>query len=101
MSVVEIGLVNLPTEKYKRNVVRGKLDLVGKFIILKMKETFTWKYFFYSLKVSFGGSASLFLGCSLLSFVEVIYYFFIRPYGLPAEDTDNTENKSESTGGKT
>lgn len=30
MSVVEIGLINLPTEKYKRNVVRGKLDLVGK-----------------------------------------------------------------------
>ncbi|XP_037031361.1 sodium channel protein Nach [Bradysia coprophila] len=77
MSLVEIGLINLPTEKYKRNVVRGKLDLV----------------------VSFGGSASLFLGCSLLSFVEVVYYFFIRPYGLPADDIDNnTENKSESTG---
>ncbi|KAJ6650047.1 hypothetical protein Bhyg_05290 [Pseudolycoriella hygida] len=70
MSVVEIGLINLPTEKYKRNVVRGKLDLV----------------------VSFGGSASLFLGCSLLSFVEVIYYFFIRPYGIPAEGNVNDQN---------
>lgn len=35
MSVVEIGLINLPTEKYKRNVVRGKLDLVGKLVWLK------------------------------------------------------------------
>lgn len=32
LSVVEIGLIDLPTERYKRNVVRGKLDLVGEFI---------------------------------------------------------------------
>jgi acid-sensing ion channel, other len=28
-SVIEVTLANLPTERYKRNVVRGKLDLVG------------------------------------------------------------------------
>jgi hypothetical protein len=28
---VEIGLAMLPTERYKRNVVRGALDLVGKY----------------------------------------------------------------------
>jgi len=28
-SMIEVALVNLPTERYKRNVVRGKLDLVG------------------------------------------------------------------------
>lgn len=29
-STVEISLAALPSERYKRNVVRGKLDLVGK-----------------------------------------------------------------------
>lgn len=28
-SIIELALANLPTERYKRNVVRGKLDLVG------------------------------------------------------------------------
>ncbi|KAL3270747.1 hypothetical protein HHI36_021272 [Cryptolaemus montrouzieri] len=57
--VVEITLERLPSERYKRNVVRGKLDLV----------------------VSTGGIAALFLGASILSFVEIIYYFFVRPVG--------------------
>lgn len=29
-STIEIQLSALPTERYKRNVVRGRLDLVGK-----------------------------------------------------------------------
>lgn len=33
VSKVEIALVELPTERYKRNVVRGKLDLVGKIYL--------------------------------------------------------------------
>lgn len=33
-SIVEIALANLPSERYKRNVVRGKLDLVGKQIFV-------------------------------------------------------------------
>jgi hypothetical protein len=28
-SIIDVSLANLPTERYKRNVVRGKLDLVG------------------------------------------------------------------------
>ncbi|KAI8125736.1 hypothetical protein FF38_07993 [Lucilia cuprina] len=59
VSKVEIALVELPTERYKRNVVRGKLDLV----------------------VSIGGTTGLFVGASLLSFVEIFYYITIRPYG--------------------
>lgn len=35
-SVVEVSLANLPTERYKRNVVRGKLDLVGKSQTFKL-----------------------------------------------------------------
>lgn len=30
MSLVTLRLDSLPTERYKRNVIRGKLDLVGK-----------------------------------------------------------------------
>lgn len=30
-AVVELILARLPTERFKRNVVRGKLDLVGKY----------------------------------------------------------------------
>nr|XP_029729201.1 sodium channel protein Nach-like [Aedes albopictus] len=58
-STIEIELAALPTERYKRNVVRGRLDLV----------------------VSVGGTTGLFVGASLLSFVEIVYYFTIRPYG--------------------
>lgn len=28
-ATIEIGLAKLPSERYKRNVVRGALDLVG------------------------------------------------------------------------
>lgn len=40
LSVITIGLASLPTERYKRNVIRGTLDLV----------------------VSIGGTAGLCLG---------------------------------------
>ncbi|XP_049825098.1 sodium channel protein Nach [Aethina tumida] len=58
-AIVELSLERLPTERFKRNVVRGKLDLV----------------------VSMGGATALFLGASLLSFVEIIYYTSVRPLG--------------------
>lgn len=35
----------------------------------------------YKFLVSMGGSTGLFVGASLLSFIEIIYYFIIRPYG--------------------
>ncbi|XP_025199371.1 sodium channel protein Nach-like [Melanaphis sacchari] len=46
----------LPAERLKRNVVRGRLDVL----------------------VSLGGSVALFVGASILSFLEIIYYFIIR-----------------------
>ncbi|XP_055858500.1 sodium channel protein Nach isoform X3 [Episyrphus balteatus] len=58
ISKVQISLMELPTERYKRIVVRGKLDLV----------------------VSMGGTTGLFVGASLLSFVEIFYYFTVRAY---------------------
>lgn len=100
LSKVEIGLIDLPTERYKRNTVRGKLDLVGKCFGLRSFHslsviiyiTYTLCLFFISLStdlillsisfdvVSMGGTTGLFVGASILSFVEIIYYFTIRPY---------------------
>ncbi|XP_072948821.1 sodium channel protein Nach [Epargyreus clarus] len=56
---VEIVLAYLPTERFKRKVVRSNLDLV----------------------VSIGSTAGLFVGASLLSFVELIFFFTIRFIG--------------------
>ncbi|XP_041979463.1 sodium channel protein Nach [Aricia agestis] len=53
---VEVMLPYLPTERFKRNVVRSRLDLV----------------------VSVGSTAGLFVGASLLSFVELIFFFTVR-----------------------
>ncbi|CAH1638183.1 unnamed protein product [Spodoptera littoralis] len=55
---VQIELAVLPSERYRRNVVRGVLDLV----------------------VSTGGTGGLFLGASILSFVELFYILLIRPF---------------------
>lgn len=76
--MVEIGMSSLPTERYKRNVVRGTLDLVGMPLtsLTQRKRSIVCLFV-----VSMGGAAGLFIGASLLSFVEIIYYFTIRPYG--------------------
>ncbi|XP_059048510.1 sodium channel protein Nach-like [Achroia grisella] len=55
-SEVEISLARLPAERFKRNVVRSRLDLV----------------------VSVGGTTGLFVGASLISFIELIFYFAVR-----------------------
>lgn len=33
------------------------------------------------MPVSMGGTTGLFVGASLLSFIELIYYLLVRPYG--------------------
>lgn len=53
---VNIEYLTWPIIKYKREVLFGWVDLL----------------------VSFGGIAGLFLGFSLLSGVEIIYYFTLR-----------------------
>ncbi|XP_066902904.1 sodium channel protein Nach [Halyomorpha halys] len=53
---VSVIMDTLPSQRFKRNVVRTRLDLV----------------------VSMGGTAGLFLGASLLSVVELLVYIFFR-----------------------
>ncbi|XP_028130109.2 sodium channel protein Nach-like [Diabrotica virgifera virgifera] len=57
-SKLENKFVSWPMVRYKREVLFGWVDLL----------------------VSFGGIAGLFLGFSLLSAVEILYYFSIRVY---------------------
>ncbi|KAK9499911.1 hypothetical protein O3M35_002850 [Rhynocoris fuscipes] len=76
-SLVSIIMDSLPTQRFKRNVVRTRLDLV----------------------VSIGGTLGLFLGASLLSSAELIYYFFIRKK-LPSSETSSS-SKSDVINVKT
>ncbi|PSN52920.1 hypothetical protein C0J52_03023 [Blattella germanica] len=80
-SLVQLKLHRLPTEKFSRTVVRSKLDLAGKSIIA-MQLTIL---FLASLTkpekcfpVSMGSAAGLFVGASLLSFVEILCCLTLR-----------------------
>lgn len=39
-----------------------------------------------------GGTTGLFVGASLLSFIEIMYYFIVRPYGTMYSDQDDDDN---------
>lgn len=58
MASVTINIINIPNNRYMRNVVFTSLDLV----------------------VSIGGIAGLFFGASVLSIVEIIYIIFLRRF---------------------
>ncbi|PSN38910.1 hypothetical protein C0J52_16366, partial [Blattella germanica] len=64
---LEIGFVSWPMVRYKREVLFGWVDLL----------------------VSFGGIAGLFLGFSLLSGIEVIYYFTMRAICMVYRDKED------------
>ncbi|XP_017776900.1 PREDICTED: pickpocket protein 28-like [Nicrophorus vespilloides] len=74
-SEISIRLQSLPTFRFKRNVVRTTMDLVGE---LAQRELLTC--IFTPSLVSIGGTAGLFIGASLLSIVEMIYLLLIRKY---------------------
>ncbi|PNF15837.1 hypothetical protein B7P43_G09894 [Cryptotermes secundus] len=56
-TAVEIQLIQLPSVRFKRNIVRDTVDMA----------------------VNLGGTAGLLVGGSILSLGEILYYFFIRP----------------------
>ncbi|XP_021933418.1 sodium channel protein Nach-like isoform X2 [Zootermopsis nevadensis] len=56
-TTIEVQMVQLPTVRFKRNIVRNKVDMV----------------------VNMGGTAGLLVGGSILSVVEILYYFLVRP----------------------
>ncbi|XP_049942650.1 sodium channel protein Nach-like [Schistocerca serialis cubense] len=72
VSEISLKMHSLPVERFKRNVVRTKLDLV----------------------VSIGGTAGFFLGASLLSVVEFVMYFFVRSIYHCVNINDSNANKN-------
>lgn len=53
---IDVRLDSLPMQRYRRQVVREKIDIV----------------------VAIGGILGLFMGASILSLVEFVYFFLIR-----------------------
>lgn len=53
-------------------------------VIKDRMESFLSEHF----TVSVGGSGGLFVGASLLTFIELLYYFTLRPCGGGDEDDD-------------
>ncbi|XP_065203446.1 sodium channel protein Nach-like [Planococcus citri] len=66
---LELSFVSWPMIRYKRDVLFGWVDLF----------------------VAFGGIAGLFLGFSLLSAVETIYYFTLRAFCMVYREKDELE----------
>uniref|UniRef100_A0A182QA18 Uncharacterized protein n=1 Tax=Anopheles farauti TaxID=69004 RepID=A0A182QA18_9DIPT len=66
---VTIEYLTWPIIRYKREVLFGWVDLL----------------------VSFGGIAGLFLGFSLLSFVEIVYFFTMRAFCMLYKNRDELE----------
>ncbi|XP_026282495.2 sodium channel protein Nach-like [Frankliniella occidentalis] len=71
---VRLMLDSLPTTRFRRNVVRTRLDLV----------------------VSMGGTAGLFLGASLLTLVELVYYACRTPSFKLLESQQGRQSSSQS-----
>ncbi|CAK1553645.1 unnamed protein product [Leptosia nina] len=76
---LETEFVSWPMVRYKREVLFGWVDLL----------------------VSFGGIAGLFLGFSLLSGVEIIYYFTLRACCAIVRDRDMLRKEREQRRAKT
>ena len=70
---MEVGFLSWPLTRYKREVLFGRVDLL----------------------VSIGTIAGLFLGFSLLSGLEIIYYFTLRAWCMLHTERNSLEELSE------
>lgn len=77
-SNLQWGISEYPKMQLKRDLIFGITDLLGKrllnFIIVSIKI----EHFLIIFAVYVGGMAGFFLGCSLLSFTELVYYLTWR-----------------------
>lgn len=92
---METEFVSWPMVRYKREVLFGWVDLLG----TKKKNNCGENSVKFCFAVSFGGIAGLFLGFSLLSGVEVLYYFTMRACCMVYKETNELRrmNKEERT----
>lgn len=72
---VSIRIMALPSQRFFRQAVREKIDIVGELVKLIK---FVLKSFLFL--VSIGGISSLFLGASILSFFELFYFLIFRTF---------------------
>lgn len=76
--ITRIYMHSLPTQRYRRQAIRNNLDIIGNF-------DYFWFDLFdmlfemnFNFSVSIGGIMGLFMGVSILSGAEFIYYFTVR-----------------------
>ncbi|XP_054745844.1 pickpocket protein 19 [Anastrepha obliqua] len=74
---IAISLSSRPTERYHRQALRTRLDIV----------------------VTIGGTLGLFLGASILSLIEFIYFFTLRLYNNIRMSRSSGRNGEEVRGG--
>lgn len=75
---VTISLQEMPTQRFFRQAVREKVDIVGELLMELLIFLKKIKLLFFS--VSVGGILGLFMGASILSLVEFLYFFTIRAF---------------------
>lgn len=81
--ITKIMLQSLPSQRYRRQAVRNNLDIVGKihyFSDGKRQLILNVNAIWFDT-VSIGGIMGLFLGASILSAVELVYFFTVRLIG--------------------
>jgi acid-sensing ion channel, other len=95
-SKVIIALDRLPNERLKRNVVRSRMDLIGMLhFINKLLKIIIYVINNLFYIVSIGGTLGLFLGVSLLSIVEIVYFFVVWTHKKPQSITNNVKSKKQ------
>lgn len=74
LRTVSIRLQQLPSQRYFRQAVREELDIVGEWLECSRQAERNN----FCLSVSVGGILGLFMGASILSLVEFLYFFTVR-----------------------
>ncbi|RZC35753.1 sodium channel protein Nach-like, partial [Asbolus verrucosus] len=97
----QLGCSNTVYEAEKLNEVSETTDLEARFVSwpmvrYKREVLFGW----VDLLVSFGGIAGLFLGFSLLSGVEILYYFTIRACCMVVREKQELERIQQEEASK-
>lgn len=68
-----VKILQVPSYRYYRQAVKEKIDIVGELINVKTLSCHSM----FNISVSVGGILGLFMGASILSFIEVIFFFTV------------------------
>lgn len=68
---VTVKIIQNPAQRYYRQAVKEKIDIFGKFLDIKAIANYSP----FTIAVSVGGILGLFMGASILSFIEILYFF--------------------------